>query len=90
MIEHVRRVVRLDRDDLPETALDKLERALQGYRLPQADVVPLLATLLSVPLPADCYPALTLTPQQQRQQTLDALTAWLVEEAERRPVFGSV
>jgi class 3 adenylate cyclase/predicted ATPase len=88
VIEHVRRVVRLDRADLPETALDKLEWALQGYRLPPAEVVPLLATLLSVPLPADRYPALTLTPQQQRQQTLDALTAWLVEEAERRPVLA--
>ena len=28
VIEHVRRVRRLDRDDPPETALDKLERAL--------------------------------------------------------------
>src|SRR5712691_2312353 len=81
VIEHVRRVLRLDRDDPPETALDKLERALQGYRLPQAEVVPLLAALLSVPLPAVRYAALTLTPQQQRQQTLDALVAWLVEEA---------
>src|SRR5712691_8269310 len=88
VIEHVRRVRRLDRDDPPETALDKLERALQGYRLQQAEVVPLLAALLSVPLPAGRYAALTLTPQQQRQQTLDALVAWLVEEAERRPVLA--
>ena len=88
VIEHVRRVVRLDRYDSPETTLDKLERALQGYRLPQAEVIPLLAALLSVPLPEGRYPALTLTPQQQRQQTLDALVAWLVEEAERRPVLA--
>src|SRR5215471_3851657 len=71
VIEHVRRVVRLDRDDPPEATLDKLERALQGLRLPQEEVIPLLAALLSVPLPEDRYPALTLTPQQQRQQTLD-------------------
>jgi predicted ATPase len=31
---------------------------------------------------------LTLTPQQQRQQTLDALVAWLLTEAERRPVLA--
>jgi predicted ATPase len=30
---------------------------------------------------------LTLTPQQQKQQTLDALVAWLVAEAERQPVL---
>ena len=88
VIEHVRRVLRLDRDDPPETALDKLERALQGSRLSQAEVIPLLAALLSVPLPEGRYPALTLTPQQQRQQTLDTLVAWLVEEAERRPVLA--
>jgi class 3 adenylate cyclase len=51
VIEHVKRVLRLDRHDSPETALDKLERALQGYRLPQAEVIPLLAALLAVPLP---------------------------------------
>ena len=80
VIEHVKRVLRLDRHDSPETTLDKLERALQGYRLPQEEVIPLLAALLSVPLPEGRYPALTLTPQQQRQQTLDALVAWLVEK----------
>ena len=31
--------------------------------------------------------ALTVTPQQQKQQTLDALVAWLVAEAERQPVL---
>src|SRR5207247_7413293 len=85
--EHVRRVVRLDRHDPPETTLDKLERALPGSGLPLAEIVPLLAALLAVPLPEGRYAALTLTPQQQRQQTLDALVAWLVAEAERRPVL---
>ena len=60
----------------------------RGLRLLREEVIPLLATLLSVPLPEGGYPALTLTPQQQRQQTLDALVTWLVEEAERRPVLA--
>ena len=46
-----------------------------------------VASLLSVPLNGR-YPAPTLTPQQQKQQTLDALVAWLVEEAERQPVLA--
>src|SRR5262249_30227157 len=33
------------------------------------------------------YTPLTLTPQQQKQQTLDALLAWMVAEAERQPVL---
>jgi class 3 adenylate cyclase len=81
VIEHVRRVVRLHRDDPPETALDKLERALQGSRLPVAEVVPLLAALLSVPLSEGRYPVLTLTPQQQRQQTLDTLDVHFIRSS---------
>ena len=55
--------------------------------LPLTEVVPLFAGLLSVPLPAERYAALTLTPQHQKQQTLDALVAWLAAEAERQPVL---
>ena len=43
-------MLRLDRHDSPETTLDKLERALQGFS-PREEVIPLLAALLSVPLP---------------------------------------
>jgi predicted ATPase len=49
-------------------------------------VVPLVAALLSVPL-YERYPAATLTPQHQKQQTLDALVAWMLEEGERQPVL---
>ena len=48
--------------------------------------MPLFAALLSVPLP-ERYPALRLTPQQQKQKTQEALVAWLLEEAERQPVL---
>jgi class 3 adenylate cyclase len=88
VIEHIRRVVRLDRQDSPEAALDKLERALQQSGLPLAEIVPLVAVLLATPLPGGRYAALPLTPQQQRQHTLDALVTWLVAEAERYPVLA--
>src|SRR5262249_44815127 len=52
-----------------------------------AEMVPLLAGLLSVPLPAARYAPLTLTPQQQKQRTLASLVAWLAAEAERQPVL---
>ena len=71
----------------PPLKLAKLEAGLRPYGLPLAEVVPLFAGLLSVPLPAERYAALTLTPQQQKQQTLDALVAWLAAEAERQPVL---
>ena len=86
-MEHMQRVFQWQRDDPPAAKLDKLERTLRPSRLPLEDVVPLLAALLSVPLPEGRYPALRLTPQQQKQQTHDALAAWMLEEAERQPLL---
>src|SRR4030095_12336695 len=48
---------------------------------------PLFAALLSLPAPA-AYPPLHLSPQRHKQQTQDALIAWLVAEAERQPVLA--
>jgi class 3 adenylate cyclase/predicted ATPase len=87
VITHLERLLQFAPDDPPATRLAKLEVGLQPSGLPLAEVVPLLAGLLSVPLPVERYAPLTLTPQQQKQQTLDALLAWLVAEAERQPVL---
>jgi predicted ATPase len=87
VITHIERLLQFMPDDPPATKLAKLEAGLQPYHLPLAEVVPLLAGLLSVPLPAERYAALTWTSQQQKQQTLDMLVAWLEEEAERQPVL---
>jgi predicted ATPase/class 3 adenylate cyclase len=86
VITHVERLLDLQREDAPATKLDKLEQGLRPYSQPLEEVVPLLASLLSVPLD-DRYPTPTLTPQQQKQQTLDALVAWMLEEGERQPVL---
>jgi predicted ATPase len=88
VIEHLLQVLQFERTDPPETKLAKLEQGLQTCRLPHEEVVPLFGALLAVPLPAECYPARTISPQQQRQQTQDALVAWLLEEAARRPVLA--
>jgi predicted ATPase len=87
VIEHVQRVCQVQRDDTPAAKLDRLERALRTYSPPLEDIVPLFAALLAVPLPEARYPAVRLTPQQQKQQTYDALVAWMLEEAERQPVL---
>jgi predicted ATPase len=86
VITHVERVLDVQREDAPATKLDKLERGLRPYRLPLDEVVPLFASLLSVPLEGR-YAAPTLSPQQQKQQTLDALVAWMLEETERQPML---
>ena len=54
---------------------DQKRRKLEGFvvqcGLPLAEAVPLFAALLSLPLPGD-YTLLTVSPEQQKQQTLHA------------------
>jgi predicted ATPase/class 3 adenylate cyclase len=87
VITHIERLLQWAPGDASATRLAKLEAGLQPYDLPLTEVVPLFAALLSVPLPAERYVPLAVTPQQQKQQTLDALVAWMAAEAERQPVL---
>jgi len=85
VIEQVQRWLQWRQDDTPQMKLRKLEEALltAGCGLPE--VVPLVATLCSLPLP-ERYPPLNLAPQRQKQQMLAAILTWLLQEAERQPV----
>jgi predicted ATPase len=71
----------------PGETLQKLEDFLSPYPLALDEVVPLLAEILALPLPAERYPPQALTPEQQRHKTLDALLALVGEMAERQPVL---
>src|SRR5262249_38288190 len=66
--------------------LSKLEGFLVQHGLPLAEAVPLFAALLSLPLPAD-YAPLTMSPEQQKQQTLHALLTILLRIAAQQPVL---
>jgi predicted ATPase len=89
VIVHLHRLLRWRSDDTPAEKLRTLEETLAASDLALPEVVPLLAGLLSLPLP-ERYPPLTLTPQRQRQKTLEALLAWLLTEATRQPVLFMV
>jgi len=89
VIEHVQRMLQFNREDSPGEKFRKLEEALKGrgeVTSPLQETVPLLAALLSLPLP-DSYPPLNLTPQRQKQKTLEALLSWLLAEADEKPVL---
>ena len=85
--EFFHRTLHWQGDDTPDAKLEKLEHALHQYALPLDATVPLMAALLSLPLPADRYPPLVLSPQRQRQQTLDTLVAILLALAAQQPVL---
>jgi class 3 adenylate cyclase/predicted ATPase len=81
------RILQWQPDEPPDEKLAKLEHALSQYRLPLAETVPLFAPLLALPVPEHRYRLLTLSPQRQRQKTLETITAILLELAERQPVL---
>jgi class 3 adenylate cyclase/predicted ATPase len=94
VITHLQRFLQFRREDSPQEKLDKLETVLSHYRLDQKDTVPLFASLLSLqPDPAigavSRFSLPTLTPQRQKQKTLAALVAWLLEEAEKQATFSA-
>jgi TOMM system kinase/cyclase fusion protein len=81
------RLLQFQAEDTPDTKFEKLEQALRQYRLPLEESVSLFAPILSLPLPEDRYPPLALSPQRQRQKTLETLVAILLELAEHQPVL---
>src|SRR5262249_50895819 len=69
LLEHE---AQFDPGDLPNQKLDKLESLLSQAVGKVRDVCPLMAALLSIPT-GQRYAALNLTPDAQKQRTLDAI-----------------
>jgi class 3 adenylate cyclase/predicted ATPase len=89
VITHLEHLWQFAPDDAPATRLVKLEAGLRPSGLPLAEVVPLFVGLLAIPLPTERYAPVTVTPQHQKQQTLDTLVAWLAAQAERQPILAA-
>jgi class 3 adenylate cyclase/tetratricopeptide (TPR) repeat protein len=88
IIEHLKHVFGWQPEDTAPQHLAKLEAGLADFRaLPLSESVGLFADLMAVPVPEDRYPRLSLTAQQQRDATLDAVLAWLIETAEGTPLL---
>jgi class 3 adenylate cyclase/predicted ATPase len=87
MIDLLERVaLRFEREESSPQKLSKLEGFLVQYGLPLAEAVPLFAALLSLPLIGD-YAPLTVSPERQKQQTLQALLTILLRIAAQQPVL---
>ena len=72
-------------DEDGDERLAALEQALTRAGLPLNDALPLMAPLLSLPVP-ERYPKLFLSPEAQRRETLRTLAAWLFASARLQPV----
>src|SRR5438132_3783137 len=83
----LQRTLQWQHDEPFDVKLGKLEQTLSQYRLPLEETVPLFAPLLALPLPEHHYPPLNLSPQRQRQKTLETIVAIMQEHAEQHPVL---
>jgi class 3 adenylate cyclase/tetratricopeptide (TPR) repeat protein len=87
LIDLLERVtLRFEREEPSAQKLRKLEGFLAQYGLSLAEAVPLFAALLSLPLTAD-YAPLTVSPEQQKQKTLQALLTILLRIAAQQPLL---
>ncbi len=80
------RLLGLSADVPPAARFDRLVRHLTEYGLDQPDVVPLFASLLSLPLD-NRFPPVGLSPVREREETFRALREWL--RAHSRPAGRS-
>jgi predicted ATPase len=87
MIDLLERVaLRIEREEAPRQKLSKLEGFLVQHGLPLTEAVPLFAALLSLPLGTD-YAPLTVSAEQQKQQTLHALLTVMLRIAAQQPML---
>lgn len=79
-------VLQFDQGETAEQKMIKLEGFLVQYGMPLADMVPLFAGLLSVPL-NERYAPLNLAAEQQKQKLLEALLRVLLDVAHQQPLL---
>ncbi len=89
IVAYLQRQFQFDQATSPEDKWDRLKPQLKRFRLTPELACPILSALFSLPLVSpDISP--NLSPAEQRRQTLEALLAWFLSEAEQRPVYFTV
>jgi class 3 adenylate cyclase len=87
LTELLPRVFQWQPDEPTAAKLVKIAHVSEQVGLPLEPTVPLLATLLALPLPEDDYPPLALTPEQWRQKIFETLLTLVLGLAIQHPVL---
>jgi class 3 adenylate cyclase/tetratricopeptide (TPR) repeat protein len=85
VIELVQQGLSFREEDPEDVRLGRLEAGLRVTGLSPRELLPLIAPLLSLPVP-DRYRAPAASPDLPRRQTIDALVAWILALGERQPL----
>jgi class 3 adenylate cyclase/predicted ATPase len=79
-------VLEWGRDEADASRLAKLEAFCARYRISATEGLPLLASLLSLPV-SDRYPLPPMSPERQKQRTLQTLLGAVLQLAAEQPVL---
>jgi class 3 adenylate cyclase len=85
-VQQFERAAGISPQENPQAKLDKLEKVLGLATDRTNEVAPLIASMLSIPL-GSRYPALSLSPAQQRRETLSALLDQMEALAKKQPML---
>lgn len=85
IIELLLRSMGILREDSTEQKLGKLETSLSTLGMDSTENMPLIASLLSIPLPGASD--FLLDPRERKKRTIDTLTAMILALASQRPVL---
>ena len=83
---HLERVIGRAAGDGPGAKFAKIERWLSDYCFADETTALLFAGLLGISPPQGVKP-LRIPPEQQKEQMMAAVMAWMVEDAERQPLL---
>ena len=86
VMQLLRRLFAFERDDTDAARIAKIDESLQRYTFAKPETAPLFASLLGIDHPQARHLDPADSPERKRM-TMEALTAWLIEEATARPVF---
>jgi class 3 adenylate cyclase/predicted ATPase len=86
LIDLFERALEFGRDETPRERWAKIEAALARRSLAQPETVALWAAFLSVPI-REPHPPLNLSPQRQKQKTLEAIVTLLSALAAEQPLL---
>jgi class 3 adenylate cyclase/predicted ATPase len=78
--------LKLGKHDPPEEKLQKLESTLSHFDFNLDETIPILASLLSIPI-SKPYQAVSLTPEKQKEKTIQILLDWLIQSARQNPLL---
>ncbi|QRN98053.1 protein kinase [Archangium violaceum] len=88
IIDMLQHLFRLDPEGSPRDNLTRLEASLGAFGM-TSEHMALIAAFLSLPVKEN-LPVLQLSPDRQKERTIEALAALLLRMARERPVFGVV